>query len=174
MNRSRPLALIVLAACLAGCVQSGAGLSPGSSLEGSIQSPAQTAATATGTPVETSSLPAGATASPGRGGGSAVPSPDPGFVTIGLQDGGKSVAAPIGATILVMLGTDFVWTVAIDDPSILMPVPGVTLVRGAQGLYRAQKAGQTTISAVGDPACRSSRPPCMAPSFHWSVTVDVR
>ena len=74
---------------------------------------------------------------------------------------------------LIQLGTDLNWTVTISDPEVLARVPGITIVRGAQGLYVARQAGQATISAVGDPPCRNSTPPCMAPSVLVAVTVMV-
>jgi hypothetical protein len=80
----------------------------------------------------------------------------------------------VGQRVLVTLGTDLDWTVTVSDQSVLARVPGITIVRGAQGLYEAQKAGRATISAVGDPACRKSTPPCMAPSLLVSVTVIVK
>jgi hypothetical protein len=38
----------------------------------------------------------------------------------------------------------------------------------------ALAVGQATISAVGDPPCRKSTPPCMAPSLLVSVIISVR
>jgi hypothetical protein len=80
----------------------------------------------------------------------------------------------VGDRILVELGTDLDWTVTVSDPRVLGRVPGVTLIRGAQGLYVALRAGSATISAVGDPPCRKSQPPCMAPSLLKSVAMLVR
>jgi hypothetical protein len=159
VNRPRLIAFVAVAACLAGCVQSGAGLaprSPGSTPQGTFPSPS-----------------AVATASPAAASESACSPPDAGLITIGRQNAGTTVAVPTGANVLVKLGTDLMWTVSVGDPAILARVPGVTLVRGAQGLYLAGQAGRTTITAVGDPACRSNQPPCMAPSLEWSATVVV-
>jgi hypothetical protein len=80
----------------------------------------------------------------------------------------------VGQRVLVKLGTDLDWTVTISDQSVLARVPGITIVRGAQGLYVGMKTGRATISAVGDPACRKSTPPCMAPSVLVSVAVIVK
>jgi hypothetical protein len=150
MSRTRLIAfVVVVSACLAACLQSGAAGasdSPGSTLE---------------------------TASPAATGELASSPSDAGLITIGRQDGGTTVAVPRGVNVLVKLGTDLAWTVSVGDPAILARVPGVAIVAGAQGLYLAGMAGQTRITAVGDPACRSNQPPCMAPSFAWSVTVAV-
>jgi hypothetical protein len=89
-------------------------------------------------------------------------------------DAGSTIRVARGDHVLVKLGTDFDWTVTVSDPQILGRVPGVALVVGAQGLYVAQATGQATISAVGDPPCRKSTPPCMAPSLLVSVIIAVR
>jgi hypothetical protein len=149
MIRTRLGALVVLAACLAGCVQSGATLVPGSP------------------------EPVVGSASPAASGALASSSPDAGLITIGRPDEGTTIVVPRGAHVLVKLGTDLIWTVSVRDPAILTPVPGVALVLGAQALYLASQTGRTTIAGVGDPACRSSQPPCLAPSLAWSVTVVV-
>jgi hypothetical protein len=149
MSRRRHIAFVVLAACLAGCVQSGAALVSGS--------PAQVVVSA----------------SPAASGDPASSPPGAGLITIGRQDEGTAIVVPRDAHVLVKLGTDLMWTVSVRDPAILVPVPGVMLVQGAQALYLASQTGRTTIVGVGDPACRSSQPPCMAPSLEWSVTVVV-
>jgi hypothetical protein len=159
VNHPRLIAFVVVAACLAGCVQAGAVLapgSPGSTPQGTFPSPS-----------------AVVTPSPAAASESASSPPDAGLITIGRQDAGTTVAVPNGANVLVKLGTDLMWTVSVGDSAILVRVPGVTLVRGAQGLYLAGQVGRTTITAVGDPACRSNQPPCMVRSLDWSVTVVV-
>ncbi len=89
-------------------------------------------------------------------------------------EAGATIKVARGDHVLVKLGTDFDWTVTVSDPQVLARVPGVTLVLGAQGLYIAQATGQATINAVGDPPCRKSTPPCMAPSLLISVIISVR
>jgi hypothetical protein len=89
-------------------------------------------------------------------------------------DAGATISVARGASVLVKLGTDFDWTVTVSDPLVLGRVPGVTLVLGAQGLYTALATGQATISAVGDPPCRKSTPPCGAPSLLVSVIIAVK
>jgi hypothetical protein len=76
--------------------------------------------------------------------------------------------------VLLQLGTEFNWTVSPTDPTILDRVRNVTVVRGAQGVYRATGPGTTILVATGDPPCRSATPPCGAPSILFHVTVKVR
>lgn len=102
-------------------------------------------------------------------------SPDAtGLVTITTADEGSTIEIAVGQRLLVELGTGLDWTVTVTDPLVLALVPRITIVRGAQGLYVGKTAGSATITAVGDPACRKSSPPCMAPSRLVSVTVNVR
>jgi photosystem II stability/assembly factor-like uncharacterized protein len=49
----------------------------------------------------------------------------------------------------------------------------VLVIRGAQGLYKGNQPGQTTLTASGDPLCRQSTPPCAQPSLNFQITVDV-
>jgi hypothetical protein len=93
--------------------------------------------------------------------------------TITLADDGATVSVAVGEQVLVKLGTDLVWTVQMTDPTILVRVPGVALIVGAQGLYAAAKAGTTLVTAIGDAACRTAVPQCMVPSRLFSVTIVV-
>lgn len=93
--------------------------------------------------------------------------------TITLTDDGATVSVAVGEQVLVKLGTDLVWTVQLTDPTVLVRVRGVALIVGAQGLYAAEKAGSTLVTAIGDAACRTAVPPCMVPSRLFSVTIVV-
>ncbi|HVA87019.1 MAG TPA: hypothetical protein VNF73_11990 [Candidatus Saccharimonadales bacterium] len=155
------LVVVVVAATLGGCI--GAGARPGSDAPTGSRPSALTASPST-------TVPPIAT----EDGGSASPPPDVAVVTIGPGDAGSTVVVGHGANVFVRLGTDLNWRVSVSDSTILQRAPGVLLVRGAQGLYRANQAGRATITAVGEPACRLSQPPCMAPSRTLTVTVVVR
>lgn len=50
----------------------------------------------------------------------------------------------------------------------------IAVVRGAQGVYEALKAGTAVLSAAGEPVCRKSTPPCGQPSIAFQVTLVVR
>jgi len=80
----------------------------------------------------------------------------------------------VGERLLLRLGEGYDWTVTVSDPSVLSGVVGVLLVRGAQGLYQADRAGQAILSAIGDPPCRKVQPPCAAPSRAFQLTVAVQ
>ena len=117
---------------------------------------------------------AGTTTPPG---GTAVPSPAPTVATsrdVTLDDDGKVINLHVGDTFLLRLGEEFTWEVVVDDQAIISRVPNILVVRGAQGVYAAHKAGTTVMRATGDPACRMATPPCAAPSRLFQVTLVVQ
>jgi hypothetical protein len=52
-------------------------------------------------------------------------------------------------------------------------VPNISVITGAQGVYAAKQPGQTTLTASGDPVCRTAQPPCGAPSRAFRVQIVV-
>jgi hypothetical protein len=104
----------------------------------------------------------------------ATPSATPGsgrIVTI--ADDGQIIALRVGDSFLLQLGDAWNWNVTVADQSIVSRKIGVMVIRGAQGIYVAHKAGQTILTAVGDLPCRSAQPPCAAPSRIFQVTIVV-
>ena len=93
--------------------------------------------------------------------------------SVTLADDRSTITLAVGERFLLILGADFDWTIAIADPAILARVP-ISVIRGAQGVYEALASGRTTLSAIGDPTCRKSTPPCAAPSRSFQVDVVVR
>ncbi len=91
-----------------------------------------------------------------------------------LDNEGQTIALKIGESFLLKLGEEYDWTVTIADPTILSRVKNVMVVRGAQGLYEANKTGSTTLTATGDPVCRQSQPPCAMPSRLFEIKVRVQ
>jgi hypothetical protein len=79
----------------------------------------------------------------------------------------------VGDRFLLQLGDVFLWTVTSSDDSVVGRVINVMVIKGAQGLYEGRKAGDATITAIGDPFCRSATPPCMAPSISYTIHVQV-
>jgi hypothetical protein len=75
---------------------------------------------------------------------------------------------------LLKLGEQYDWAVAISDQNVVSRVKNIAVVRGAQGVYDALRAGTVTLTATGDPACRQSQPPCMMPSRVFMVTIVVK
>ncbi len=95
-------------------------------------------------------------------------------ITVTLDDNGRALELKPGDRFLLKLGEGYTWTVDIADQSIVSRVPNVMVVRGAQGIYEAHQAGQTELTAAGDPQCRASNPPCAMPSLEFRLTLIVR
>ena len=102
------------------------------------------------------------------------PTPTPAGREITRDDNGQTVEMKAGERFLLKLGEEYAWTVTVGDPEVIGRVMNIAVVRGAQGVYEAKKAGRTTLSAVGDPPCLKSEPPCKAPSLAFEVTLVVR
>jgi len=90
-----------------------------------------------------------------------------------LADNGLTITLQVNETFLLELGEGYDWNITIDDQSIVSRVPNILVVRGAQGIYRAHKEGSSTLTAIGDPVCRETSPPCAAPSREFRINVVV-
>jgi hypothetical protein len=91
-----------------------------------------------------------------------------------LDMNGQTVTMRNGERFLLQLGEEYNWTVIPDDPRVISRVVNVMTIRGSQGLYEAHVQGNTTLRASGDPQCRSSQPPCTAPSRMFVINVVVQ
>ncbi len=83
--------------------------------------------------------------------------PTPGALTVTLADNGKTITMTNGQTFLLNLGADYDWAVDVADQSVLSRVPNITVIRGAQGVYQARRAGTTTLAAQGKVICPPSQ-----------------
>ena len=94
--------------------------------------------------------------------------------TVTLANDGTSLQLHVGDRFLLDLGTGFDWTVNVANQNIVSRVVNIAVIRGAQGVYLAHQAGQTTLTAVGDPPCRQAKPACAVPSRAFKITIDVQ
>lgn len=92
---------------------------------------------------------------------------------ITVQDNQQTIHLRVGETFLLALGDSHEWTVNVSDQDVLSRVPNVLVVRGAQGIYKANKPGEAVLTATGDPPCRQATPPCALPSIAFRLTVIV-
>ena len=91
-----------------------------------------------------------------------------------LDDQGKTIHMTVGDNFLLKLGEQYTWQVDISDQNVLSRVKNIMVIRGAQGVYDALQPGTVTLSAMGDPQCRQSQPPCEMPSIQFMITVFVK
>ncbi len=121
--------------------------------------PTSVAATATAAPSKPTTTPSGSIPVAGQ--------------PVTLANNGQTISMHVGDSFLLQLGSNLDWTVNVADQTIVSRQVNIMVVRGAQGVYVAHKAGQTTLNAVGDPPCRSAQPPCAAPSQLFRLTIVV-
>lgn len=95
-------------------------------------------------------------------------------VVVTLDDNGRVFELKPGDRLLLKFGEGYDWTIEVADERVVSQVPGATLEPGTQGLYEARRAGQTELSAAGDPPCRKAQPPCAMPSRVIAITIVVR
>jgi photosystem II stability/assembly factor-like uncharacterized protein len=91
-----------------------------------------------------------------------------------LDSNGQTLQLQVGQRFLVHLGTDYNWDVSVDNEAVVSRVINIAVVNGAQGVYEAKAAGQATLTATGDPACRQAQPPCGQPSRVIEVKIIVQ
>ena len=156
-------ALIITGLCLADC--SGAATSVGM--------PTRSPAINTPTTRPTVSLFPPTTPAPTGGVHTSVPGVISPVEPITLADNGSTITLNIGQTFLLNLGDEYTWGVTVDDPGILSREVNILVIKGAQGVYKANAPGKTNLTATGDPPCRQSTPPCMAPSIEFQIQVIV-
>ena len=174
MSRPETLALAALlagATILAGCGGPATAL-PTPSPTGLARPGAQVTPATIASGPATAISPAGGDATPASPAGSLATPARQRVVT--LNDDNATLELASGETFLLMLGTGLDWSVTVDDQAVLARVVGVTVILGAQGIYRAGQPGTTTLRATGDPPCRRSTPPCGLPSRLFQLQVRVR
>lgn len=94
-------------------------------------------------------------------------------LSVTLADRGRTVNLKVGESFLLNLGEGFTWSPVVADLNIVSRVPNIMVIRGAQGVYKANAPGTTTLNATGDPACRQSKPACMTPSLLFTINLVV-
>lgn len=95
--------------------------------------------------------------------------------SITMTDNGKTFSAKVGDSFLLNLGADvYNWEVSVDNQNVLALKMGVMVVKGAQGIYDVLQPGTAILTAVGDPLCRQTAPPCGMPSVLFKITVVVQ
>lgn len=93
--------------------------------------------------------------------------------TITLDDNNRSITIKAGQNFLLKLGETYNWDISIDDQSVVGRIPNVMVIKDAQGLYQGHNAGQTTLTATGDPWCYMQKPACMMPSILFRLDITV-
>jgi hypothetical protein len=93
--------------------------------------------------------------------------------TVTLAASGQMITLAVGESFSLSLGSEFDWQIAIADPTIVSRDPAASTPAGSQGIYVARQAGQTTLTATGNPTCYTATPQCEAPSRLFRVQITV-
>lgn len=93
--------------------------------------------------------------------------------TVTLEDSGKSIKLKMGQNLLLKLEDSFEWNVEIDNQKVLSRVMNIMVVKGAQGVYETHSPGNVKLTAVGDPSCLHSDPPCKIHSMLFTLDIEV-
>lgn len=95
-------------------------------------------------------------------------------LTVTLAGNNSTIRIQPGDRFLLNLGEDYTWgPVEFSDSAVAGRVVGITVIRGAQGVFEGRAVGTTTLTTSGDPACRQSNPPCASPSLAFRMTIVV-
>jgi hypothetical protein len=94
-------------------------------------------------------------------------------LSITLADQGQTVKLKVGQRFVLNLGSDYDWNPVVENQAVVSRVVGILVIRGAQGIYEARSAGQTQLTASGDPTCLKSKPACAMPSRLFQITIVV-
>jgi hypothetical protein len=96
-------------------------------------------------------------------------------LTVTIDDGGKTIDLRVGERFLLILKkSNLEWETTVQDSTILKKVTDVDVIAGAQGVFEAQRVGQTKLDAIGNFPCAKLTPPCNMPSLQFELGVVVR
>ena len=114
-----------------------------------------------------------ATTLPESGGGpiETVPANGGAAAVITFDDNGRIFTYAVGDTFMLDLGAGiYDWEIALDDETIFSFKSGDD---GARGVLEALQPGAVLLTAIGNPRCLQSDPPCMMPTVLFKVTLIV-
>jgi len=82
-----------------------------------------------------------------------------GFVSITLNDNGKTVPVKVGDIVEIYLGNSQVWSVSISDPSNILRKSMLMIAEkiGTQGRYTVVNQGSAEIMAAGSARCETGK-----------------
>ena len=92
---------------------------------------------------------------------------------ITLDQNNHEIILSKGERFLLNLGSNYDWSLNIDNSTVISRVPNVMVIQGAQGLFEAHDDGKTVLTATGDPLCRQSVPRCGMPSILFKLDITV-
>ena len=99
----------------------------------------------------------------------------PSTIEVTMADNGRTLQLNVGDGFLLNLGSDFYdWSVEIDNQAVVSRELNISVIKGAQEIYRTRSSGTATLSATGSPQCMNLTPPCMVPSILFRIDLIVQ
>jgi hypothetical protein len=97
-----------------------------------------------------------------------------GGLVITMDYVGQTITMRPGQGFVLRLGKDFHWVVSITPADLLTINKKITPELDEQGVYIARKQGLAVLSAIGEPICLRSNPPCTRPKVLFQLKLDIR
>ncbi len=147
--------------------------------------PEPASANSSGGPLVITVLPASAVGSPEPTAlAGAAPGKPPRLLPLAGRDGqplpitqaenGRQVSLSPGQQIILQLSETYTWQIEVSDLTVLSKIQAAAPASGSQGAFEARRPGQASLTAVGDPLCRSAKPPCAAPAVQFQIEILVQ
>ena len=82
-----------------------------------------------------------------------------------LADNGKTFILDVGCKLILRLDTGYDWSeITVSNPAVITSL---------KDTFQALASGSSTLTAIGNPKCLSSTPPCGMPSVSFTITLVV-
>ena len=95
--------------------------------------------------------------------------------TLGAEDSGTTKSVSVGSELRLALAAELEWNIESTNTSALALKSSLLgSVGGANmkmWLFDVKSAGEFVLRATGEPACRKSLPPCLAPAVSYRFTI---
>lgn len=95
--------------------------------------------------------------------------------TLGPEDNGTTKTVSVGSELRLALPAEFEWNIESTNTSALALKSSLVGSVGGSNtkmwLFDVKSAGEFVLRATGEPACRKSVPPCLAPAVSYRFTI---
>ena len=95
--------------------------------------------------------------------------------TLGAEDSGTTKTVSVGSELRLALVAELEWNIESTNTSALALKSSLLGSVGGTNmkmwLFDVKSAGEFVLRATGEPACRKSLPPCLAPAVSYRFTI---
>lgn len=97
----------------------------------------------------------------------------PPTITLTMADHNKTHTFIKGQKVELALANGYQWFIFVPEPHVFKQVIDAYTLPGLQGVYLAQRVGETQLEARGEPTCRIEQTPCTKEDIHFKINVIV-